>query len=191
MTRGVPRSSWSWSGFAVLALGLGVASVAITGCRSCADDHATPAADSGPPQPPMPAGMLMGSDGAATTIGTGPDAGGARVARGMKSGAWTELQIARSGDGPDRTEFEHWRDDSWFVSLEAMMQLHEAFARALPGFDLFLPRLFEPRALVLLGGELEAVASRSTGDLAGAARELAVIARSTAAKGQSLWVVGL
>jgi hypothetical protein len=141
----------------------------------------------------MPAGMLVpvdGAGGAATTTGAPASSATLRVAHGIKSGAWTELQIAGPGDRPDRTDFTHWRDDSSFVSLEAMTLMHEAFARALPGFDLFLPRLYAPDALVKLGSELEAFAQRSSGEIAGTARELAQLARQTAAKGSSLWVLG-
>jgi hypothetical protein len=142
----------------------------------------------------MPAGMLMPVEGggasSAADAGAGAGPSAMRIARGMKSGAWTELQIAKPGDVAGRTEFQHWRDDSSFVSLEAMTLMHEAFARALPGFDLFLPRLFGPEALVKLGAELDAFAQRSSGELAVTARDLAQLARDTAAKSQSLWVLG-
>jgi hypothetical protein len=168
---------------AACALGLAGA-----GCRSCADDRGG-AVEAGPPQPAMPTGMLMPS----TTPSTELEAGAAsalRVAHGVKGGAWTELQIAAAGDRPERVTFQHWRDDSSFVSLEAMTLMHEAFAKALPGFDLFLPRLFDPAALTRLAVELESFAQRGAGDIAVTARELAQLARGTAAKGQSLWVLG-
>jgi hypothetical protein len=117
-------------------------------------------------------------------------ASGLRLARHVKGGAWTELQTARPGDRADRMDFEHWRDDSTFVSLEAMTLLHEAFARALPGFDLFLPRLYAAEALVKLAAELDAFALRSQGEIGTTARELATVARATAAKGSGLWVLG-
>lgn len=167
---------------------LGALALANAGCRSCADEPGG-AADVGPAPPAMPLGMLMPVDAAGAATGTA--AGAMRVARGMKSGAWTELQIARPGDTAERTEFQHWRDDSSFVSLEAMTLMHEAFARALPGFDLFLPRLFAPDALVRLAAELEAFAPRAANaDVATTARELALLARGAAGKGQSLWVLG-
>lgn len=119
-----------------------------------------------------------------------PSAANLRVARNVKGGAWTELQTARAGDRPDRIDFQHWRDDSRFVSLDAMTLMHEAFARALPGFDLFLPRLFSPDALVKLAGELDAFATRSGGDIATTARELAAYARVSATKQESVWVLG-
>jgi len=167
--------------------------LASAGCRSCAEERGK-AVDAGPAQPTMPTGMLMPVDGAAAAAssdaGTGTGTGTLRVAYRIKGGAWTELQIAKPGDAPDRTDFQHWLDDSSFVSLEAMTLIHEAFARALPGFDLFLPRLFAREALERLGAELEAFAERSSGEIAGTAREVAQLARSTSAKGQSLWVLG-
>jgi len=175
----------SLQAFSCIRLALAVALAAATGgCRSCSEDRGAPA-DAAPAGPTMPVGMLMPVDAAGTETG-----GTMRVARGMKGGAWTELQVAKSGDRPDRSDFKHWLDDSSFVSLAAMTLMHEAFARALPGFDLFLPRLFGPEALVKLDAELEAFAQRSTGEIAGTARELALFARQTAAKGQSLWVLG-
>ena len=137
----------------------------------------------------MPTGMLVPGATASAIVDAG--AGSAlHVTRGMRGGAWTELQIAAAGDRPERVAFEHWRDDSVFVSLEAMTLMHEAFARALSGFDLFLPRLFDPAALTKLAAELESVAQRTSGDIAGAARELAQLARGTSVKGESLWVLG-
>ena len=76
------------------------------------------------------------------------------MARGKTSGEWAELQIARANDGPDRSAFERWQPDSRFLSLDAMSLLHEPFARALPGFDLFLPRHFDGAALGRLRAEL-------------------------------------
>lgn len=177
----------------VLGMMLALASVgSVAGCRSCAEDRGSaPAVDAGPAQPTMPQGMLVPA--AERADGGETDAGGTmRIARGVKGGAWTELQVARPGDTAQRTDFQHWRDDSWFVSLEAMTQMHEAFARALPGFDLFLPRLFGPDALAKLAGELDAFAAShsSSGDLAATARDLAQLARTTAGRGQSLWVLG-
>jgi hypothetical protein len=171
----------------------GLLVVAASGCRSCADDkNADAVPDAHVAQPTMPTGMLMpaasagASAGASATAGATPGA----VARGMKGGAWVELQIARAGDAADRREFTHWNDDSWFVSLEAMTRLHEPFAKTLPGFDLFLPRLFAPDALVKLGEELAAVARSTSSDAAKTANDLASIVRSAAAKKQALWVLG-
>ena len=134
----------------------------------------------------MPTGMLVPATAAAAAEA---GAGSAGVARHMKAGAWVELQIARPGDDAERREFTHWNDDSWFVSLDAMTALHEPFARVLPGFDLFLPRLFTPDALARLGDELDGFAGGATGELASTARELASVARSVAAKREALWVL--
>jgi hypothetical protein len=171
--------------------------VASSGCRGCAEERGAPtgAAVSGPT---MPTGMLVPVPGGDSGTGTGTDtdtgaaaaAGAMMVARGVKGGAWAELQVAQAGDTAARTNFQHWRDDSRFVSLEAMTAMHEPFARALPGFDLFLPRLFSLDALLRLSVELDAFAQRSSGELATSARELAAIAKDARAKGESLWVLG-
>lgn len=161
------------------------ASISLGACRSCGEDK-----ERGGPTvsgPTMPPGMLVPSDAPAAPA---PATSSLRVARNMKAGPWTELQVARPGDRADRTDFQHWREDSAFVSLEAMTLLHEAFARALPGFDLFLPRLYAPPALAMLAAELEAFASRADGPIASTAREVATLAKETAAKGASLWVLG-
>lgn len=112
------------------------------------------------------------------------------MVRGRKAGAWVELQYARPGDDAERRDFTHWIDDSWFVSLEAMTQLHEPFARALPGFDLFLPRLFGPDALARLADELTAHARTAGGESAVTAIELARIVTLASSKKQRLWVLG-
>ena len=119
------------------------------------------------------------------------DASELRIAHHVKGGPFTELQVARAGDRADRVDFEHWRDDSSFVPLAAMTLLHEAFARALPGFDLFLPRLFGGEALAKLAAELEAFAANAKGDIVATAREIATLARATSAKGDALWVLGI
>jgi hypothetical protein len=137
----------------------------------------------------MPSGMLVpvrAGDGGAVD-----PADPFRLARGKTGGAWIELQVARGGDTPERRAFARWAADSWFVSLSAMTLLHEPFARALPGFDLFLPRLFAPSALVALERELEAFARGAPAGVASTARELATLARDTAARNESLWVLGL
>ena len=179
----------------VIAMG----AILLAGCRGCGDDGGGAVArDGGKAQPTMPVGMLMTSEAGAgasasaseSGAGAGAGAGAMRVTRGVKGGAWTELQVAAGGDSPERRTFEHWRDDSRFVSLEAMTLLHEAFARALPGFDLFLPRLYGPEALTRLAAELSAFEKRSTGDISATAREIAALATELAAKHQSLWVLG-
>lgn len=115
---------------------------------------------------------------------------GLRIARHVRGGAWTEIQVAGVGDTTARADFQHWRDDSVFVSLEAITLLHEPFARALPGFDLFLPRLFGPDALAKLATELEAFSKKASGPIGETAIELSALAKNTGAKGRSLWVLG-
>jgi len=166
------------------------ASLALAGCRSC-DAPGTGAAEAAPAGPTMPTGMLV--PGAAPSAAASAGASALRLVHHVKGGAFTELQVARPGDRADRADFEHWRDDSSFVPLAAMTLLHEAFARALPGFDLFLPRLFGGEALARLASELDALAAQAQGqgDLAATAREIAALARATAAKGSALWVLGI
>ena len=84
---------------------IGALALASAGCRSCAEDHGA-AIDAGPAPPTMPIGMLMPVDASAVPSDAAPSA--MRVVHGMKSGAWTELQPARPGDTPERTEFQHW-----------------------------------------------------------------------------------
>ncbi|HSO34301.1 MAG TPA: hypothetical protein VLT33_17315 [Labilithrix sp.] len=170
----------------VIASVLG-ASMVLGGCRSCGDEKSG-ATDAAAVGPTMPQGMLVPSDAPSATPGAATEL---RVWRHVKGGAFAELQVARPGDRADRRDFERWRDDSVFVPLPAMTLLHEPFARALPGFDLFLPRLFEGEALARLAAELDAFAGRASGDLAKAARDLAALARGTAAQGQALWVLGI
>jgi len=138
----------------------------------------------------MPSGMLVPAAAGDEAGANPPSAANLRIARHVRGGAWTELQVAAPGDAPTRNDFQHWRDDSIFLSLEAMTLLHEPFARALPGFDLFLPRLYGPDALAKLSTELDAFATRSSGPISETARELSALAKSTAAKNQSLWVLG-
>jgi hypothetical protein len=161
-------------------------SLVLGGCRSC-DERSAPA-DAAPAGPTMPAGMLVPSDAPSVTEA---GASSLRVVHHVKGGAFAELQLARAGDRADRRDFEHWRDDSAFLSLDAMTQLHEPFARALPGFDLFLPRLFDGEALERLAAELEAFALRAPGDLAASAREVSALARAAGAQGRGLWVLGI
>ena len=132
----------------LLVLGLS----GLSGCRGCSDatESSAPAASA----PTMPVGMLVPLPGTAARDAPASPAERLSIARGKKSGAWAELQVAPANDGPDRTAFERWRADSRFVPLEAMALLDGAFARALPGFDLFLPRLFDRTALGRLRAEL-------------------------------------
>jgi hypothetical protein len=161
---------------------LGV-SMTVGGCRACGVEKSGER-DATAMGPTMPPGMLVPTDAPSAQASPPTDL---RVARHVKEGAFVELQIARPGDRESRRDFERWRDDSLFVSLPAMTLLHEPFARALPGFDLFLPRLFGGAALAILAAELDAFAGRASS----AAREIAELARVTAAKGDALWVLGI
>lgn len=192
-----PVASLFASLLAVLASLLAVLA-ALAGCRSCDEDRGRAAerAEGGAAVsgPTMPTGMLSPAD--APSVADAPSAAassasGPRVARHVKGGAWAELQLARPGDRAERRDFQRFRDDSVFVSIETMTQLHEPFARALPGFDLFLPRLFADEALTKLAAELETLGLRSQGEMAATARELAGVARDAAAKGSGLWVLGI
>ena len=171
------------------AASLLAAALALTGCRSCGEDRA-PAGDGGAAVsgPTMPTGMLLPTDAPSAAASA---TSSSRLARHVKGGAWAELQLARPRDRADRRDFQHWREDSTFVSIDTMTVLHEPFARALLGFDLFLPRLFADEALGKLAAELDAFGLRSQGELAAIARELAAIARDAAAKGVGLWVLGV
>jgi hypothetical protein len=79
------------------------------------------------------------------------------LARGKTSGEWVELQVADPADRPDRAPEARWRADSRYLSLDAMAFFHDAFARAAPGIDLFVPRLLEVAALRRLGNGLESL----------------------------------
>ena len=105
----------------------------------------------------MPKGMLAPAPDAPPSTAPSNVRERLAIARHRTGGEWTELQIARPTDAPDRVAFDHWRPDSRFLSLDAMTLLHDAFARALPGFDLFLPRLFDGAALRRLQTELTAL----------------------------------
>jgi hypothetical protein len=203
MMRGRGRSYLSLVWALAPCASMTAAAGSVAGCRSCAEDDGRAARPSEKsPQPTMPTGMLVpiaappsSSASASAGAGTAPApvegaTGELRVMHNLKAGTWTELQRARPGDRPDRAEFQRWRDDSRFVSLDAMTLLHEPFARALPGFDLFLPRLFGPAALAKLATELEAFAKRSRGTIAATASELGALAKDLAQKDESLWVLG-
>ncbi|MBS2017299.1 MAG: hypothetical protein JST00_30730 [Deltaproteobacteria bacterium] len=98
--------------------------------------------------PRMPAGMLSppgDADAKPRSL---------KLEKGIKSGSWVELQVAEPNDAPTRATFEHYRDDSRFFSLDVLPLLHKSFASALPGFDLFVPRLFVGERLTRLVDEL-------------------------------------
>lgn len=142
------RSRPLWRSRLALAACLVVTQLA--GCRACEDGGG-----GGDPPPPMPTGMLApapsGSAAAPADV-----AARLRVARRQTGGAFVELQIARPGDSADRVAFDHWQPASRFVPLDAMTLMHDAFARAKPGFDPFLPQLYDPAALGRLASELRA-----------------------------------
>lgn len=121
-------------------------------------------------QKPLPTGMLMGTfDAAAPKTGI---ARRLRSTRGATAGEWIELQPAAPGDSPKRTAFEHFRSDSLFLPLDAMTLVHDAFARAEPGFAPLSPQLLDARALGRLRAELATFAKDwSSIDSAKAARE--------------------
>jgi len=127
--------------------------VLFAGCRcgpaSIADSDAAPPTADGPI---MPRGMLGTASAALEPAADAVTK--LSIARGKKGGEFAELQTATAGDAPDKTDFTHWKADSIFLSLDAMTVLHDPFARSLPGFDLFLPRLFGPTALGRLKTEL-------------------------------------
>lgn len=133
---------------ALLALG------AFMGCR-CGDGDADKR-ETEASLPTMPTGMLSPLPEGATprpSSGSGPDR--LAIARAQTSGEWVELQVQRgAGDDKARRALERWKPDSRFVSFDVMVLLHDPFAKALPGFDLFLPRLFEGSALTTLRTEL-------------------------------------
>ncbi len=146
---------------------------ALGACRDCDAPPPAPAPATSSHGPRMPAGMLAPAASAGPTGSTTPLGSAAlEVARGVRSGPWVELQIAPASDTASRSSFDRWKDDSRFVSIEAITLLHGPFARALPGFDLFVPRLFAAAAATKLANELEAFAAELDGvTTASAARE--------------------
>src|SRR5262249_32951915 len=113
--------------------------------------------------PTMPIGLLAPSplEKGQSDAGPRPAARSASPAerltmlRGaVKDSGWIELQLGHANDGPGRSSFERGQATSSFVSVDVMTLLHEPFARALPGFDLFVPRLFDGEALGRLVTEL-------------------------------------
>jgi hypothetical protein len=128
------------------------------GCRGCGESAREAPADASAPT--MPTGLLTPSTDSpprpADDVAPSP-AERLAMARGKTGGdssPWIELQLARANDGPARSSFERWQSDSRFLSLDAMTLLYEPFARSLPGFDLFLPRLLDSAALRRLQSEL-------------------------------------
>jgi hypothetical protein len=113
------------------------------------------------------------------------------AARGIHgpSGVWVELQHAKPGADPNELPTVHWRDDSLFVPVTALTgPLHECFARALPGFTLFVAQRFDPNALGRLATELEVYARASSDPLGPIATDLAKYARAAIDTGTAVWV---
>jgi hypothetical protein len=102
----------------------------------------------------MPRGLLVPLPDAGASPGPGATpAERLRIARGLARGdGWVELQVARAND-----RFEPSDPNARFLSIDAMTLLHDAFARASPGFDLFLPRRLDAAALSRLESELGAM----------------------------------
>lgn len=132
------------------AFALVILLAATNGCRGCGSPEDPPP----PAGPPMPSGLL------APSLVPAPSASGAvgiapaelfALAREKREGAWAEIQLAADAGAPPRPR---WQTDSRFLSLEAMAFLHDPFATALAGFDLFVPHFFDPSALFRLAGEL-------------------------------------
>lgn len=161
-----------------------------SGCRGCAEGAREEAHEvSGPT---MPVGLLVPvADGGGTT-GNEP-ASGFSFRRGPKpaGSGWIELQIARTNDTPDRSTFERGLADSSYLSVDAAMALHDAFARALPGYDPFVPRLFDSAALARLVTELADVKRGARPELERTVEQLSALAEGTANQGRGLWVLGI
>lgn len=149
----------------------------LQGCR-CGDAREAPPEVAGPT---MPTGMLAPLPDAPPLPPPETPAERLSMARGKKGtdaaavGQWVELRLARPDEPPARPLHDGAEAvDSRFLSIDAMTLLHEPFARALPGFDLFLPRLFDAAALGRLHAELSSVR-----------RELGAVSSVAAAK--ALW----
>lgn len=172
--------------------------IAPASCRGCDASSVGPAeagvvATTTASGPRMPAGMLAPSGSSAATDTDAGDRPSLQLARGQKAGSWVELQIAGATDDATRKTFDHWKDDSRFLSLDALTLLHGAFARAMPGFDLFLPRLFAGETLAKLVKELEAFAAdaKNGATINATARDAAAFAKEVSGKARGLWVLGV
>lgn len=135
----------------------GLAALGLSSCRPRQDP--TPASETADAsmQKPLPLGML-GTSALPSLSDAGAPAGIARRLRtsrerGTAAGI-VELYPAAPGDTPTRTTFEHLKGGSLYLPLDAMTLLHESFARAMPGFDTFVPQLLDAVALGRLRAEL-------------------------------------
>jgi hypothetical protein len=102
----------------------------------------------------MPTGMLTPLPDAPPPPPPGTPAERLSVLRSRPGGEWIELQVARPDDRPGRADFTRGDPESRYITVDVARLLHDPLSRALPGFDLFVPRLFEPGALGRLRGEL-------------------------------------
>ena len=158
-----------------------VCALALSGCRSCSGD------DAEKPGPPMPTGMLVPLE-AGNVEDAPPPLAAARGIHGP-SGVWVELQHDKPGASPDELPTVHWLADSLFVPVTALTgPLHECFARALPGFTLFVAQRFDPNALGRLATELEVYARANADALGAIATEVAKFARTSIETGTAVWI---
>jgi hypothetical protein len=114
---------------------------AFVGCRC--DNGRADAIDAGA-QPTMPKGMLAPAPVPIVDAGE-PLPRPARLrayAARPTAGDWVLVRAAPDDNGRR------------YVSVDTMTLLHDAFARAMPGFDLFVPRRFEGDGLARLASEL-------------------------------------
>jgi len=122
----------------------------VIGCKTTPAPPAAEEAQDASMQKPLPTGML-----AAPSMSAKPAVGKSlRSVREAKTGEWIELQPAPEGETPKKTKFDFFKRDSLFVPLDAMTLLHDAFARAQPGFAMFTPQLFVATDLGRLKSEL-------------------------------------
>jgi hypothetical protein len=151
---------------------------ALSGCRGCEGAPAHEAQEASGPT--MPTGLLTPPAPLPVPATDSPqkDAAAGLSLGTVKTDGAVELQVAQSNDAPDRTSFERGLRGSRFLSLDAMPLFHDAFAKAAPGFDLFLPRLLDGTALGRLRAELRDLRGRvaSTSNLAAAKAQWAAVA---------------
>ena len=104
-------------------------------------------------QRPLPSGMLAAPPSPASPAKPAV-AKSLRSVREATTGEWIELQPAPEGESPKKTKFDFFKKDSLFIPLDAMTLLHDAFARAQPGFAMFTPQLYVAIDLGRLKAEL-------------------------------------
>lgn len=129
--------------------------VFLIACKSSEAPPPSAEAQDASMQRPLPSGML-----APPSSPSPPSTQNAKVGKSLKStreattGEWIELQPAPEGESPKKTKFDFFKKDSLFVPLDAMTLMHDAFARAQPGFAMFTPQLFVAMSLGRLKTEL-------------------------------------